>query len=680
MSFHIAPSLKAALGAALLPALMMAAGSAQAHGTAAATTDPRFGLVDAMDAPQSAADSGASWELIPLRWDQLQPASAAGWTPSSAVDAWVSQARSSGREVVGELIGTPAWATDGKPGIGVPRGLYLPVSDSNNLWASFVRQTVGYYGSRGINRWVIWDSPDILPDTLGSKWAGTTEDYYQLVKVAYLVAKGANPGALIHLGAITDKNPAWFARFLDVVVADPTASANNYYFDVASVQIFASPDRVYTLTANPSYLMDQVGIPLKSVWINATNARPAIDPKVYAPDKKFNQFSKISLEQQAAFIIQAFALGFAAQADRIAVYRLADNLDEDGGQAFGLVRTDGDPRPAFDAYKLAVEQFSGFKLARRVDEEAHPLMEYVRLTFPNKVTHVAWALTPNNATLIIPARSTQATLINMSGVQWVVKPEGGIYKLAVGGADCNDPNTVGGCLVGGDPWILVEDGVQNPLTEAAPKSKVELGGALPTPPPTPTQTATPLPPTPTPAATTAAPTQAATLALALTATPETAAPASASQPPASVAPQPTQVAAVIPPTTIPTATPSAEELAQAVSPRGFPAALPYLLMGLGALVIGGGLWFFLSGHKPAPVELPPDELQTVEPPYAQPEEVETVEEPKPRKRRGRRKKSAPADEPPPEMPAFDEPASGEPVSGEPSPDEPAPGEQGDEGQ
>ena len=612
MRFHIAPRFKAglrpilllAVGAILLPALALTAAPSQAAHLLAATTDPRFGLVDAMDAPNSADASGASWELLPLDWDKLEP-SAGAWTPSPPVDDWVAKARGAGRDVVGELISTPAWATDGKPVTGVPRGLYLPVSDPNNQWASFVRQAVGYYGTRGINHWVIWDSPDIPPDALNSKWDGTTEDYYQLVKVAYLVAKAANPGAIIHLGAVTDKNPAWYTRFLTVVVADSTAEANNYYFDVASVQIYASPDRVYTLTANPSYLMDQAGVPLKPVWINATNARPAVDPKVYPPDNHFNQYSKITLDQQAAFIIQAFSLGFAAQADRIAVYRLADNLNEDGGQAFGLVRTDNDPRPAFEAYQLAVQQMSGFKLARRVDEDAHPLIEYVRFTFPTKVTHVAWALTAQTATLIIPARSTQATLINMDGQGWTVKPDGGIYKLVVGGADCNDPNTVGGCLVGGDPWFLVEDGVQNPLTEAAPKSRVELGGVLPTPPPTPTFTPSPLPATATALPTTPAPTQAlaSTIAPSATGAGTTVAEAVTAQP---------AVAAAAPAATAPpTATPSAEQLADAVRPRGLQAVLPYLLMGLGVLAIGGGAWFFLAGHKPTPSEAPTEQSEWV---------------------------------------------------------------------
>ena len=68
--------------------------------------------------------------------------------------------------------------------IGVPRGLYLPIDDPNNLWAAFVRKVVKRYAGR-IDHWIIWNEPDIEPPDDGIQWGGTVADYYQLVKVAY---------------------------------------------------------------------------------------------------------------------------------------------------------------------------------------------------------------------------------------------------------------------------------------------------------------------------------------------------------------------------------------------------------------------------------------------------------------------------------------------------------------
>jgi len=560
------------------------------------TPNLRFGLVNAFGDPQAARGSGAGWEIITLRWDALQPNSPTDWSPDPALDEWLSSARTSGREVVAVVIGTPGWATSGQPVTGVPRGLYLPVSDPGNGWAGFMSRAASYYGSRGINRWVIWRNPDIPSRVGGATWDGSIEEYYQLVKVAYLTAKNANPNAQIHLAGV-GYDPNWFNRFLDILLDDPTAPANNYYFDVATLHVYDSPERVYTLMRNHFFVMEQHGVPLKEVWINETNARPAIDPRVYPPDATFREHPNITLGQQAAFIVQAYALAFAAnRGARIAVYQLADDLVADDHQAYGLVRADGSSRPAYLAYQIAAQEFNGFIFARRVEEGTHPLIDYVRLTFANKVTHVAWALTGQTATLLIPARSTQATLIDLSGNRWVVQPEGGIYRVVVGGAECDDPAV--GCLIGGAPWLLVEGDVPDaPNTEPPPVSS-EPGGALPTPDPAlaltataqamPTPTPTELP-TSTPEPTEAPPQEAI-------ATPSES--SEASETPAQVAEVATQER-IQPMTAQGGANVNPDDL----RPRGFMGVLPFLLIGLGVLVAGGGIWFFWRGQYPTEPEM-----------------------------------------------------------------------------
>jgi hypothetical protein len=618
---RMTPYLKA-LPRALLLVLVGALLFIPAHQSAAQNAPPlnqQFGLVNAYEAPQAAYQSGAGWELMTFRWDDLQPGGPGNWNAAPEVEDWLNSARAAGREVVGVLIGTPDWATDGQPGVGVPRGLSLPVSEPGNLWAAFVGQTVNYYAARGVNRWVIWEDPDIQPGQPGSTWEGTVGEYYQLVKVAYQVAKDANPNAQIHLGGVSYADPAWFGRFLDEAVDDPTARSNDYYFDVATVHIFGSSERIYTLTANHYFLMSQWGIPLKPVWLNQTNARPAVDPAVYPEDTRFRQFPNVTLEQQAAFIVQSYALSLAAGAEKVAVYRLADNLPADDGEAFGLVRTDGDPRPAYAAYQLIAQEFNGFTFARRVDEESHPLIDYVRLTFASKVTHVIWALTEQNATLVIPARSDLAVLIDLAGNRWTVAPEGGVYRVAVEGATCDDP--VEGCLIGGAPWILVEEGVEDAIDEVPPAVRVEPGGVPLTPDPGMIMTATALAaPTATP---TPPPTETPLPALTATATEspagesegagESAAPAGG--PPEETEPTALAVAEAPPEPDVAPAEeeapseeegPSPEELAlqieQAVRPRGLLGLLPYLMIGLGVIVIAGGGWYFFRGSSSAEMD------------------------------------------------------------------------------
>src|SRR5574341_461025 len=517
--------------------------------------NPAVGLVYAHQSSQAAADSGAGWEIVYFRWDQLQPGGPSEWNAEGPTDTWLDTARNQGREVVGLLIGTPGWATEGDAVTGVPTGLYLPIDDPGNTWAVFVRQVVNYGTTRGINRWVIWEDVDIPPGVRGSTWDGTLEEYYQLLRTAYLVARQANPNAEIHLAGTGTYDPAWFGRFLDGMIDDPS-------------------------------------VPLKRVWINETNARPAIDPEVYTDETEFREYLNITQEQQAAFIIQAYALGLAAGAERVGVYRLADDLTEDNGQAFGLVRADGSPRPAYTAYQVMAREFNGAIYKRRVDEETHPLVEYVRLTFATKVTHVIWSRTDRNVTLVIPARSTQATLIDMFDNRWIVEPQGGEYRIAVGAATCNEPSAPSGCLIGGPPLLLVEEDVPNPLNTTAPSVSVIAGGTPLTPVPgahltataqaQPTATPSPIPPTETP--TPVPPSQTPTAED----TPEPPAEATEVIVPtqAEVAEMPTQPQPPTQSAPVRTRPPG--------SPTGFMAVLPYLMMGLGAVVVAGGAVYFLG--------------------------------------------------------------------------------------
>ena len=60
-------------------------------------------------------------------------------------------------------------------------------------------------------------------------WAGSVEEYYQLLRVAYLSAKRGNPQGRVHLAGLTywvDKRvgrPQYFERLLDLIAADPSA-------------------------------------------------------------------------------------------------------------------------------------------------------------------------------------------------------------------------------------------------------------------------------------------------------------------------------------------------------------------------------------------------------------------------------------------------------------------------
>jgi hypothetical protein len=473
-----------------------------------------------------------AWERLLFQWRDLQPYGPDDWYDAGHV-AVLDRAAAAGREVIGLLIRTPAWATDGYPDCGIPRGLDLPVDDPNNLWANFVRRAVSTYNGR-ISHWIIWNEPDIALDAFGVEWCGTVEDYYRLLQVAYLVANEVNPDVTIHLGALTfwhDRN--YLRNFLAVATQDPGAAAHGHYFDVVSLHIYFQTESVPYIINETRAAMRAYGVN-KPVWVNETNAASNSDPPYWElPEANF----QISLDEQAGFLLQGFALALATGAERIAVYRWVDHDFMDGVEPNGIIRLDGSRRPAFDAYRLITTYYAGTQSGR---ESRQSLTYQVTLNRGDQTTRVLWARTPATVTISLPAIQAEGLLIDQSGAAQTVQPTGGYYTIELPGARCADSR---GCIIGGPTFLLVEGGTGagEPVVVETPETAPGVEPTLePTTPVTPTFTPTPPPPTPTPTETptptpTNTPTPTATATPTETPTPS---PTSTAQP--SPLPSPTQ--------------------------------------------------------------------------------------------------------------------------------------------
>ena len=433
--------------------------------------DPRFGAVESFWAPGEAAQLGVGWERILFYWNEIQPTGPNDWNTLHVHEEWLAEATSQGRTVVGLLKNTPNWATDGEFASGVPRGLYLPVDDPGNLWANYARRVASYYSAHGVHNWIVWNEPDIAPDVYGHEFSGSMADYYQLVKVAYLAIKQVDPNAKIHLGGMTYwHDPTWLGRFMQMVAADPDAAANNYYFDVISLHIYFRPETIPQIVGNAFAVQQQVGIPLKAVWINETNARPSSDPEWPVTVQSF----ELDLEQQAWYIVQANALGFYSGAGRIAVYKLIDINISPGDESWGLIRPyDFSKRPAFFAYQNTIKYLAGFTYP--VQREQGGNYTIVRFNRPQGATRVLWARTASSVTLTVPALAESGLLVDpITGAETPITPTGGNYSISLAGARC-----AGECYMGGAPVFLVEAGVSGEGGAASPPVVSAVGAATP---------------------------------------------------------------------------------------------------------------------------------------------------------------------------------------------------------
>lgn len=432
----------------------------------------RFGIVEGFWLPELACDLGVGWERIIFDWAQHQPSSPDEWHTLNVDDRWLKSASQCEREVVALLKNTPQWATDGSAGVGVPRGLDLPIDDPANVWANFVRKTVDYYASRGVNRFIIWNEPDISSETYGYEFEGDLDDYFMMVKVAYLVAKATNPSAKIHLAGTTywhDVNEGrtpYMERLVDRILADPDSDENDHYFDVLSLHIYFRTETIPEIVGIMREILDSRGLNDKSIWINETNAAPTDDPEWQVVRPVF----ELDLEQQASYIVQATALALASDVERLAVYKLYDQSLPEGAESFGLtVPSTGLPRPAYASYKMVVEHFAGVTAAT-LSRSDH--IDVVLLDHPDgQSMTVLWTTSEISAIVEINATGEKAYLLDQYGNESLIRPVDGVYRLELEPARCTETD---GCFIGGLVKVLVQTGGNLTIKQISPTEHVLL--------------------------------------------------------------------------------------------------------------------------------------------------------------------------------------------------------------
>jgi hypothetical protein len=454
-------------------------------------SDWRFGVVEAYTARNSARELKIGWTRVGFHWADLQPSGPDSWTPEIS-DELIDEQLDEGREIVGLLIGIPDWARDDAD---LPAGLWLDHDDPDNLWASLVREIVTRYAGR-INHWIIWNEPDIDASEVAHSWDGSVDDFYQLQRVAYLVAKEANPEAVIHLAAFTywadyrAGREQYMARLLDRIQADPQAVEHNFYFDVATAHLYFQPDQIYELLGGFLEIMRARGFP-QPIWLVETNAPPYDDPDWPVPDPVL----AVSSTEQAAFIPQALASALAAGAKRIGIYKLRDTEGDRAAnpEPFGLLRQDGSRRVAFNTYREAIRFMRGTKKATR---ERWDEIGQFRLEQEDRITTVLFSRLPQPQPVQVEAIAGTARLVDMWGQEQVVEAQDGSFTIDLQQALCTQ--TIGDyCMIGGTVYYLVQsrDGGLPPgdLPPVPPEPPTVTIAPSPTVTATVLHTATPLP-------------------------------------------------------------------------------------------------------------------------------------------------------------------------------------------
>ncbi len=406
--------------------------------------DPRFGIVDAFVNTEEATIAGAGWTRVIFRWDVIQPAGSFDWKPSNVPDPLIDAEIAAGRDIVAVLIGTPAWASESNQSTAVP-----PL----DVWGDFVFKIATQYKGR-IKHWVIWNQPDITdPASASHTWNGNEEEYYKLLKEAYLKIKAVDPTMQVHLAGLTytwdrdQGNSQYLARLLNIIGTDPQAIQENHFFDAATYHLYYDPAQMLQILTDVRTILDAHGIGQKPIWINETNAPPSDD---FIEQSTTASSFQVSLDEQSAFVIQAFALSLAGGADHIAFYKMRN--DPNAAKIDGLLRSDNSRRPAFDAFRTVSNHFGGVQQVSWI--QLGPIY-IVTLNRGEQSTTVLWNTSPAPSSYTLNSIAAEALLVDEQGNVQNISPSNGGYIIQLPGATCTNGDY---CFIGGAPRLVIENG------------------------------------------------------------------------------------------------------------------------------------------------------------------------------------------------------------------------------
>lgn len=472
-----------------------------------------LGINEAFKALPFGTASGAGWTRWTVQWFNVQPNPSEFNTfyfTDSAGKNTLDEQIAAGMKVAAMVLGTPEWAAETpgiKTGTSVPKGLNEPVFvngaiNPQNTWGAFMFKLAAEYAGR-MDVFEIWNEVEI--PTTGSNavyntWAGSAAQYYDLLRVASEAAKAANPTAKIVTSPYSyfrDKDAgggdrlAWFEEFAAIV---KTRGAD--VFDIVALNLYRNAhdlwDRYHgsvPIAAEAAdrkgfrTRLDEIGATGTPIWLTEINAMPYDDPMPgwnTAPDG-----FRITLEEQAHYVVQAHALALAAGYQAVFFQALQDDPYPVPDELWGLVRFEGNnkdtkvsrARPAFFAYRVVGKYLGDADRAelwirKRPDpkklamyasryEWAHHLVVFSR---GDQRASVVWNGTSETASVSIAPAGGSAILVDSVGNERPLAPDSnGMLTVELPPAtrhfDLFDGDPAGYFYIGGPTFVIVERGV-----------------------------------------------------------------------------------------------------------------------------------------------------------------------------------------------------------------------------
>lgn len=348
-----------------------------------------------------------------IPWRLIEPNEGQrNWSAISDLEREFRTASGHGFKIIAVVREAPTWAQAVQ---GVSCG---PIKqDKLQAFAAFMRDVVNRYSAPPFNvdYWEIWNEPDIAPqlvpaDSLWGCWGDATDQYYgggayaEMLKAVYPMVKAAQPDAQVMVGGLLmdcdPRNPppgkdCKPARFLEGILR----AGGGAYFDGVAFHAYdyygnkikggyananwhaASGTTGPVLSAKAQYvteLLNQYGESTKFLMVTEMAlicGRDGAEPRCLAPE---------FADTKAAYIVEAYAAVFAQGLRAGVWYSLS------GWQGSGLLDTNGQVTPAYNAYKFAAQEFSGIKGAMPITP--YPGVRGYELAKANGKLWVIWSV------------------------------------------------------------------------------------------------------------------------------------------------------------------------------------------------------------------------------------------------------------------------------------------------
>jgi len=312
---------------------------------------------------------GFTWVKQQIEWFRYNQAP--GQYEWERLDRIVEAANANGVKLLFSVVKAPKWA---RPPGDTDEG---PPADPNT-YGAFLREMAARYKGR-VQAYEIWNEQNLYYEWGGRGGKISARAYVQLLQVAYNAIKSVDPDAMVISGGLTPTGwndgdvaiddrvyleqmyQAGLARYCDAVGAHPSGYNNPPDADWRS---FADPTAA-GCKGHPSWFFRGTMESYRNIMVKYGDAHKRIWPTEFGwasveslgvPPASGYEYAADNTElEQAQFVVRAFQMGKAwGWVGPMFLWNLnfapvAGNQNEKA--AFGIVRQDWSPRPAYAALR-----------------------------------------------------------------------------------------------------------------------------------------------------------------------------------------------------------------------------------------------------------------------------------------------------------------------------------------